>query len=180
MLIVHAPTANALAPHARERSWVMFLQANPPRNEPGLIKIEGIDGQKIASHIRALVAANAYELTLIGLIPTTAPHEHAHAIALQYGGTPIHHDWYEPTPVLLTYIQHMGQAALAELLAAAHPGGLSEAPVTIDEMAKRLGVSIITVRRMVTAGDIPYLRQGRILRFVPSDVIASLEHRRRA
>jgi excisionase family DNA binding protein len=36
-----------------------------------------------------------------------------------------------------------------------------------------------TVRRLVKNGEIPHLRMGKALRFVPADVIASLERRNR-
>jgi excisionase family DNA binding protein len=40
-------------------------------------------------------------------------------------------------------------------------------------------VSVPTVRRMIKQEVIPYLKFGRIYRFVPADVIASLARRTR-
>jgi excisionase family DNA binding protein len=42
-----------------------------------------------------------------------------------------------------------------------------------------LGVSVPTVRRLVKAGEIPFLRLGKALRFVAADVLASLDRRER-
>lgn len=177
MLIVSPSTASAMALHATSSSWVMFVQVNPPAGGPGPIKIEGVKGTNIAQRLRAIVGDNPFEAMLIGLIATPTPMEHASAIGEQYG-KPLHDDWYEASADLIAFIQHVAQAPLQELLARTHPGAMSDSPVDIEDMAKILDVSVPTVRRMVTANEIPYLRFGRMLRFVPADVIASLRRGR--
>lgn len=178
MLIVSPATASALASHAAERSWVIFVQVNPPIGGNGPIKIEGIRGSQLAARLSQLARDNAFDAMLIGMIETTTPAEYATAIAEQYAGIDLHDGWFEPTADLLALIQHAGQSAIQALLAQTHPGGLSEAPVDIENMARILDVSIPTVRRMVKAEQIPYLRWGRMLRFVPTDVIATLQRAR--
>ncbi len=176
MLIVSPATAQALAPHAAERAWVMFVQANPPTGGNGPILIEGISGSKIASRLRQLSEDNAFETVLIGLIETTIPREHADAIAAEYGA-PLHDAWYEPTAALLAFVQHVGQPALQVLLEQTHPGALSESLVDTASIAEILGVSVQTIRRLVKAKTIPFVKWGQTYRFVPKDVIANLQRR---
>jgi excisionase family DNA binding protein len=179
VLIVSPSTARALAPHTAEKSWVMFIQVNLPVGGQGPIKIEGVKGAQIAPRLRAIASDNAFDAMLIGLIETTTPDEYAKAISAQYAGAHMHDEWYEPTADLIAFIQHAAQGAITSLLAQAHPGTLSTTPVDINEMARQLDVSVPTVRRMVKAGEIPCLRWGQWLRFVPADVVASLQRRGR-
>lgn len=158
----------------------MFVQSTTSNATPGPILIEGIKGPQLATRLSELAADNAFVVMLIGLMETTTPDEHADAIAEQYAAEGhLHDDWYKPTASLLAFIQHAAQGPIKELLGRTHPGGLSEAPVDINTIAKMLGVSVVTVRRMVHSGSIPHLRWGRSLRFVPTDVIASLQTSRR-
>jgi excisionase family DNA binding protein len=171
VLIVSPPTAHALAPHASGRSFVMFVQA--PINV-GPILIEPVLGANIGRRLGELARDNAYEAMLIGLIETATPDEHAQQIAAQ--SEPLHHRWYAPTGHLLVIIRDVGQTALQQLFGEVHPGALSEELVDIKEMASILSVSEPTVRRMVARGDIPCIRgSDRVLRFVPRDVIASMQ-----
>jgi excisionase family DNA binding protein len=179
MLIVSPSTASALAPHAAERSWVMFVQVNPPGGGQGPIKIEAVKGSQIGTRLATLARENAFDPMLIGLIESPTPLEHAQAIIEQYAAGHLHHDWYAPSADLLAYIQHVAQGPIQALLAETHPGGLSEESVEIEEMADILNVSVPTVRRMIKQEVIPYLKFGRIYRFVPADVIASLARRTR-
>ena len=178
MIVLSPHTANALSPHAAEQSWVMFVQVNVPGNGFGPIKIEGVKGTQIAPRLRALVAESAFEPFLIGLTPTVTPHELEKAIHAQYAATRLHHDWFQPTAGLLAFIQHTATGALQTLLAQARPGNVPDGAVDIDEIARLLGVSVNTVRRLVKDEKIPYLRVSKGLRFVPTDVFASLERRR--
>lgn len=157
----------------------MFVQVIPPVGA-GPVKIEGVRGAKIGERLAQLAADNAFDTMLIGLIPTTtSPFEHANAIATQYNGAHLHDGWFSPDPGLLAFIQHAGLPAIQELLDQTHPAAMSEAPVGIDEMASILDVAPITIRRMVKAEQIPYLRVGNALRFVPRDVIMTLRMSRR-
>lgn len=157
----------------------MFVQARAPGNAMGPIKIEGVHGSRIASRLRTLAEENAYETFIIGLHPTDAPDELAEAIYEQHAAARLHHDWFEPTIELITFIQLTAQQALTELLASVRPGGMPEGAVDIETIAQLIGVSVPTVRRLVKAGDIPYLRMGKALRFIAADVLASLERRDR-
>jgi len=157
----------------------MFVQVNPPTGGQGPIKIEAVRGNQIATRLATLARENAFDPMLIGLIESATPQQHAQAIAEQYGGGNLHHDWYAPSADLIAFIQHVAQGPIQALLTAAHPGGLSNAHVDIEQIADILDVSVPTVRRMVKNGDIPYLRAGRIYRFVPADVLASLAQRTR-
>ncbi len=48
----------------------------------------------------------------------------------------------------------------------------TEAPVLIpiDEVARRLGVEVRHVRRLVYEGRIPYIKWGHLLRFDPKEI----------
>jgi excisionase family DNA binding protein len=157
----------------------MFVQATLPSNcsGQGLILIEGARGGDLAARIKQITSISPYEVTLIGLIESLKPGEHAKAIIDQYTSH-VHDNWCEPTAGLLAFIQHVAQPMLMQLLAQTHPGALSEAPVDIEGIAKLLGVSVPTVRRWIAAEQIPFLKAGRVYRFVPSDVIASLRRGR--
>jgi len=174
MLIVSPATASALALHAVEQSWVMFVQTNVRGLGAGPIKIEAVKGTQIASRLNELAANNPFEVLLIGLTPTPTPHDLVLQLSAQFEAQHMHDGWFESTPNLIALVQAIGQHALQELLAQTHPGGLTDAPVGIAEMAALLDVSVPTVRRMVHANAIPFMRYGRTLRFVPADVFASL------
>lgn len=174
MLIVSPATATAFAPHASDQAWLMFVQVNPPTGGAGPIKIEAVVGKQLASRLRAIAADNPFETMLIGLVASDAPLELGNQIAVQFPDSHLHDGWFETTPQLLGLVQAIGQASLQTLLAHTSAGNLSGNPVDITEMAKILDVSISTIRRLVRGNEIPYLRSGRMLRFVPADVIATL------
>lgn len=158
----------------------MFVQVNAPKGDLGPIKIEAVKGSQIGARLAVLARENAFDPRLIGLIESPTPAEHAAAIAEQYGGEHLHHDWYSPSAALLAFIQHVAQGPIQELLAVAHPGALSGENVSIDDIAAILDVSVPTIRRMIKKNEIPYLRTGNgVYRFVPRDVVASLAHRQR-
>ncbi len=175
MIIVGPNTSQAIAPHARERSWVAFIQIAPPTGI-GPIKIEGVRGAKIGERLITISVENPYPAYLIGLVPSESPHQHARAIAEQFIAHHMHDGWFEPAPALLQLIQHVGQPALGELLAQTRPGGVEGQVVDIETIATMLGVSVKTIRRLVDADAIPHMRVGRQLRFVVDDVIASMNH----
>ena len=53
-----------------------------------------------------------------------------------------------------------------------------ESLFTVREVARYLGVSEKTIRRMVAAGWIPCVRIGRAIRFLPGDVFRWVSARR--
>lgn len=177
MLIVSPSTVNALAPHASGGAFVMFVQVNPPAGGLGPILIEGVKGAALGRRLGQLARDNAYDPLLIGLLETTQPEQAAYQIKTEHDEYRLHDDWFEPTGALLAFIQQTSQAALQTLLAQTHPGAMETAPIDIDAMAAMLNVSVKTIRRMVDKKQIPVLRAGRVLRFVPADVFASLQQR---
>lgn len=175
MIALSSQTAAAIALHAAEGSWVVFMQALPPTGGQGPIMIEGMRGTNLARRLMSIAQDNAFEVQLIGLLPTVIdPIAHANEIALEH--VQMHDRWFEPTGDLIAFIQHAGQSSLQELLAVTHPGGLDQDQlVDIEGIAAVLDVSVPTVRRLIKAEQIPFLRFGRVYRFVPSEVIASLQ-----
>ncbi len=151
----------------------MFVQIAPP-GVIGPIKIEGVRGSRVSKRLLAISEDNPYPAYLIGLVETPTPDEHAQAICEQYNASHLHDSWFEPTPALMQFIQHVGQSALTDLIASTRPGGVPNGVVDIEGIAAVLGVSVPTVRRLVTAGTISHFRVGRQLRFVVEDVLASM------
>lgn len=151
----------------------MFVQIAPP-GFAGPIKIEGVRGSKVSERLLAISVDNPYPAYLIGLVESASPHEHAYALAEQFAAHHMHDGWFEPAPVLLQLVQHIGQRALSELLAATRPGGVPDNVVDIEGIAAVLNVSVPTIRRMVSAGTINCFRVKNQLRFVVADVLASL------
>ena len=177
MLRLSPSTALAISLHAADQSWVMFAQVRPPVGD-GPVRVEGLKAQQLVPRMRALAAYNAYDVFLIGLLPTPAPVDVSAAIYQQFTDDHLHDGWFTPSAELGAFIDQHATETLNELLAQTHPAGLDDGAVDIDEMAALLGVAPVTVRRMIKANEIPYLRAGRALRFVPSDVFATLRQRR--
>ena len=173
MIILSSNTANTLSHQASDRSWVMFVQTST-----GAIKIEGVSGARIVRRLREIEADNAHETYLIGLIETTNPDEDEAVLHTQFASALLHDSWFTASRELLLYVQQAAQPALHNLLATTHPSGMPDNVVDIDTIAAYLGVSVPTVRRLVKAGRIPHLRIGNALRFVPADVVESIQQRR--
>lgn len=137
------------------------------------IKIEASSDP--AATLREIDRNCPVETFLVGWMPNEMPRRLVSALAEQYKSSHIRGDWYAPAVELMNYIQHVAQPPLAQLLATlpghSHPEGM----VSIEEMAQLANVSVSTIRRMVKAGEIPVLRFGRALRFLPADVIASIQ-----
>ena len=175
MIALSSATTAAIALQASDSSWVTFVQANVPGTSQGPILINGIHGRNLAERLTQVAQDFPYTVNLIGLVESTQPKADALAIANEFGAYQIHDWWFEPNAQLLQYIAAEAQVAITVLLAQAYPGGLSDAPVDIEAMADIVGVSVPTIRRLVKAGEIPFLRFGRAYRFVPNDVLASLK-----
>ena len=174
MIALSSTTAAAIALHAAEGSWVMFVQTLP-QGTAGPIQINGIEGRALAHRLNTITRENAYEVYLVGLIPSESPSQDAQAYAQEFAAYQIHDWWFEPHPDITTLIAQEAQESLTLILSEVRPGGLSDAPVDTEEMARILRVSVPTLRRMVKAGEIPVMRFGRLFRFVPADVLASLK-----
>jgi excisionase family DNA binding protein len=157
----------------------MFVQVVVPSLPYGPIKIEGVVGQQLAPRLTKLTEENAFELLLIGLIPSDDTENDLNMLTEMFANSRMHHSWFEPDPELISLIANRAQDAITALLAQTHPGAMVDAPVDIDEISEILGVSTKTVRRMVKAEQIPYLRWGRTLRFIPADVLATLRRQER-
>lgn len=177
MIRISPGTAAAIALHAATSSWVVFVQVRPPAGECP-IKIEAVAGTQLLPRMRSLESDNPFNVFLIGLIPTPMPNEIVAELAQLHAGQALHDGWYQPSADLLAFIEEGATPALALLLGQTHPAGLEDAAVNIETMAQLLDVSVPTIRRMIKAEQIPYLRFGRIYRFVPDDVFASLAQQR--
>lgn len=61
----------------------------------------------------------------------------------------------------------------------ANPPPTHDALWDIDAVARRLGVPVRHVRRLVAERRIPFIKWGHLLRFDPTDIEAWLDHARR-
>jgi excisionase family DNA binding protein len=173
VIIIGPNTSQAIAPHARERSWVMFVQIAPPQGL-GPIKIEGIRGPKIGARLVEISENNPWPAYLVGLVEASIPHQQAQAIGEQFIEYHLHDGWFHPAPALQQFVSDVGQSALSELLAQTRPGAVDGQIVDIDGIAQILNVSVRTVRRLVENDSIPHMRVGKQFRFVVADVLAAV------
>jgi len=173
MLTLTSSTAATVAMHASDGAWIMFVQVVSPGNPYGPIKIEAVSGEEFSDRLVQLARCSAFELRLIGLMQGVSIDD-VHTMFATYC---LHDDWFTAGNELVAFIAQNAQDAIAVLAAQTHPGALPEKPVGIEDLAAILGVSVSTVRRMVKENRIPFLKFGRIYKFVVADVIASLEHR---
>lgn len=176
MIALGPNTAAAIALHAAEGSWVMFLQAVYPGERMGPIKIEGIKGSRLAERLNTIARDSPCEVRLIGLLPTAIDPQ-VHVEGLTFDLECIHDQWFSPTVELIEYVASSAQESITLLLKQTQPGALDGQLVDIKEIAELIGVSVPTVRRMIKANEIPYLRFGWEYRFVPNEVLASLHDR---
>jgi excisionase family DNA binding protein len=180
VLRLSTATAAAIALHATDQNWILFVQCQPPCGA-WPIKIEGTTGKKLIDRVNDLAADNPFDMFLVGLVQSIQPvRELEVALHQEFATDALHDGWFAPSRALLSFIEGTAQASLQDLLMLTQPGGLEEV-VGIDEIAKLLNVSVPTIRRMVKDGRIPYMRFGNgTLRFCPDSVLASLGEQGRA
>lgn len=174
MLIARRSIAAAITPHAADRSWVVFLQTALPAGVASPIKIVAMRGADIGDEVRRIGAANAYQVQIIGLVSAADPDQLVREIAQRYAGPELHDGWYEASANLIAFIQYNAKAALHELLSRTHPAAVAEGLVDLKQMATILNCAEVTVRRMVHAQEIPFLRVGTKYVFHPAEVLAAL------
>lgn len=151
------------------------MQTALPTGVLSPIRVVGMKGADLGSEWRRISAANAYDVQIIGLIPSTNPDQHARSIIAQYASEPLHDGWCVPSADLVAFIQLHAKQGLQELLNQVHPGAINEHVVDLRQMAAILGCAEVTVRRLIEEHRIPYMRAGRNYRFQPQDVIAALQ-----
>lgn len=172
MFFISAPTTKSFAPQTKGKSCVLFVVARATCG-PSLIRIEGTKDP--AARLSTLAENNALEVFLAGMIETEDPSVATKQLHAQFANAHERGSWFRPTPELVTYIGTHAQTAINALLANTPPSWQPDEAVDVEQLAEILRVSPNTVRRMVQDGKIPYMRAGRRqLRFVPSDVLASL------
>ncbi len=172
MLVLTPQTTQSLRPLAKNLACVIFVQAKMPVGASPIL-IEAT--RDPAGRLREIDRDSAVETYWIGMVPSEQPFEHATALGEQFASARIRHDWFTPTVEVLTFVQHVAQRPLLDLLARLRVHSQPEGAVTIETVAEYLGVSIPTVRRMVKDAKIPVMRVGSQLRFFIADIVASLQ-----
>lgn len=122
-----------------------------------LIKIGATDNVVVA--MGRLTRNCPCRVRLLGQLDSLLPLE-------QFEADRSHGDWFRPSEKLLAFI-----AKRCTKPEEGRPGLLDEDLVTLEplldivQVARRLGKSVVTVRRHVREHNIPYVRIGRQLRF---------------
>lgn len=168
MLALTAPTILSIAPSLEGRSWVAFLQLQAPPSS--FIKIDAT--KTLVARLRQLDRDLPFETRLIGLIETVNPSEAARAIQREYEAARVRGEWFRPELSLLTFIERGAQHDLREIVAHLEPA--KSGTIGIAELAKQLGVSVPTIRRMVADRRIPSLLVRGQIRFVLSEVLSAV------
>lgn len=170
MLFLGPSTVGSLSQHVRGTPCVLFVQARCD----GTILVEGTKNP--TERLRALADNNSGETFLIGFLRVDDPAHVESELRSKFASAHVRGRWFQPQPELISFIQTYAQLALHELLGNLRQHSHPEGTITIEEMAEHLNVSVPTVRRMVKAGKVPYLRTGRQLRFLAADVVTSLQN----
>ncbi len=170
MLFLGSNTVSSLSAHVRGTPCVLFVQTKCD----GTVLIEGTKNP--TERFRALSENNSGETFLIGLVRVDDPAVTEKSLHERFAHANVRGRWFQPVPELVTLIQTECQSAIRELLSTLRPHSQPEGTITIEEMATHLNVSVVTVRRMVKSGRVPYLRVGHQLRFLAADVVATLQN----
>jgi excisionase family DNA binding protein len=68
------------------------------------------------------------------------------------------------------------KATLKELISEIQLENSADAVLNIKETAKLLKVSVPTVRKLISNGDIPYFQRGQLIRVLHSDVLEWIKY----
>jgi excisionase family DNA binding protein len=76
----------------------------------------------------------------------------------------------------------LGCGLVTVVVSQRHRGAQHDLPthalLTVGDVAKRLGVNVRHVRRLVQERRLPYVKWGRLLRFDPVDIAAFVDEHR--
>lgn len=159
---------------------VTFIEC---RFQPELVGFIQIGATKnFLSHVGVLVEANPFPLYLHGFLSSPDPEKAAKDIKERFARYQLRNAWFRPQQELLEFIRaHATKPAAVGLPTTAVPNAPPDQPeqlLTIEDVAERLKVSTPTIRRLVSAGKIPHIKQGRVLRFQMSQVLQALTEKR--
>jgi len=141
----------------------------------------------------ALQLANPAPLEIIGVIrhaDNVTAQEHVAVLQQRFRRWRIHGDWYRPAQAIFNYVMKNAEPvlldtrpvrrrdarapdvdAVADESSAELPLGLAKP----NEVAERLGISIVTVRRWTRSGLLPHYQIGRaIIRYDLAEVIETI------
>lgn len=149
----------------------------------GLIKIGAT--RDLAQRFATLTSENAGSVRLVGVVYHRDPAAYADQLRRRFAAMRDHGDWFRPWAPLRAFVDVVApsvpDAPRPPSPAAAAPAAFAafafEAPQPLLDaaaLAAHLRVSIVTVRRLVRARQLPCVRVGRQLRFdVREPVIAA-------
>ena len=145
---------------------VYFVQCRPTEETIGPIRIGAT--RQFQAHLQQLVDLNPFPLYLMGSMVSAEPEKAKQTIQEQFASARTRGDWFRPVEELMTFVRTKTQRPLTP----AAPSVPMDHLLSVDDVARILGVSVPTVRRFVAAGQIPCVRVGRQLRFSPKDIVA--------
>lgn len=174
LILLSPQTVDAVAMQGdNDQSWIMFIQLILNAGI-GPIKIEGATGRELAVRLHEINDDMPYDVMLIGLIPCDEdPDRQAESIGNMF--LPLKNGWYHPTAELISHVSQYAYPHLIDLYNRTSPKAIDgDQLVDIEDLSQILGVSVPTIRRMIKAKTIPFMKAGRAFRFVPKDVLASM------
>ena len=151
----------------------------------GLIKIGAT--RDLAQRFATLTSENAGPVRLVGAVHHRDPVAYADQLRRRFAAMCDHGDWFRPWAPLRAFVDAVAPSVLDAprplAPAAVAPAAVAPAAFTFDTpqplldaaaLAAHLQISIVTVRRLVRARQLPCVRVGRQLRFdVCEPVIAA-------
>ncbi len=151
---------------------VTFIECRSQSELVGFIQIDATNN--LASHVGTLQKNNPFPIYLRGYIPTADMRETLKQVNEQLSSYIFRLPWFIPAPKLLEYIEKNTQLP-------AKPSSIPEAAlatkeefIDIEELSKRLNISVPTLRRLEQNKKIPSIRTGRLVRFQMQQVINAL------
>lgn len=145
---------------------VYFVQCRPTDETIGPIRIGAT--RNLQAHLQQLVDLNPFPLYFMGSMMSAEPEKAKQMIQEQFATARTRGDWFRPTDELITFIRTKSQRPLTPPT----PQVPTDRLLSVEDVARILGVSVPTIRRFVAAGQIPCVRIGRQLRFAPGDITA--------
>ena len=181
MQILTFQTANhlrQLVGDQNQTGLVTFIECRFQPELVGFIQIAAT--RNFLSQVAVLVESNPFPMYLHGYIPTGDSEKLAKEIRELMGAYQLRGTWFRPQQELIEFI---GKNARRPTAVGLPTGGgnvdsKEEQLLTVEQIAEKLQVSEPTIRRLVASGKIPHIRQGRLLRFQMSAVLAALTDKR--
>lgn len=150
---------------------VTFIECRIQPELAGLIQIDATTN--FSSHVAVLQKNNPFLLYFRGYIATADTQKTLQQVHEQLGKFIFRLPWFLPSYEVTEFINKNAQPPPKTIIPASALTP-QENLITIEEVAKKLNVSVPTVRRLEQNGKIPSIRTGRLIRFNLQHVLDAL------